>query len=138
MKKIIIYLYLLLIIKICQGQIPEIKTSKIELDTSYDYEMTEEKKQEKVQNLVNQYIQEQKWILEKEIDKEEFIKMFNYIIQRSALKQGNPETLKKFADKAVEHFGDYIKVKNLDQCFELPKLRKIYLQLYNIKPNTDL
>ena len=138
MKKIIIYLYLLLIIKICQGQIPEIKTSKIELDTSYDYEMTEEKKQEKVQNLVNQYIQEQKWILEKEIDKEEFIKMFNYIIQRSALKQGNPETLKKFADKAVEHFGDSIKVKNLVQCFELPKLRKIYLQLYNIKPNTDL
>ena len=138
MKKILLYLFLLLIITTFQEKTQEIKTSKIELDSSNDYEMTEEEKQEKIQNLANAYIQEQKWIQEKEIDKEEFIKMFNYIIQRSSLKQRNSETLKRFADKAVEHFGGPIIVKNLRQFFEVPKLRKIYMQLYNTKISTDL
>lgn len=138
MKKILLYLFLLLIITTFQEKTQETKTSKIELDSSNDYEMTEEEKQEKIQNLANAYIQEQKWIQEKEIDKEEFKKMFNYIIQRSALKQENPEILKKFADKAVKNFGETIIVKNLKHCFELRKLRKIYLQIFNAKISTDL
>ena len=133
MKKILLYLFLLLIITTFQEKTQETKTSKIELDSSNDYEMTEEEKQEKIQNLVSAYIQEQKWIQE-----EEFKKMFNYIIQRSALKQENPEILKKFADKAVKNFGETIIVKNLKHCFELRKLRKIYLQIFNGKISTDL
>ena len=134
MKKIILYLFLLLIIKTFQQQIPEKRSFKVEIDTSYDSDMTEEKKEEKIQNLVNKYIQEQKWILEKEIDKEEFIKMFKDIIQRSALKQKDTGILKRFAEKAIEHFGEHIIVKNLRQYFEIAKLRKIILELYN----TDL
>ena len=103
-----------------------------------NYEANDDKKQENLIKLVNEYIDKENWDQEKEINKDEFSKMFQYIIQKSALKQDNAGILARFAEKTMNEYGEPIFVKNLQQYFNLKNLRKIYLLLFNPEINTDL
>ena len=103
-----------------------------------NYEANDDKKQENLIKLVNEYIDKENWDQEKEINKDEFSKMFQYIIQKSALKQDNAGILARFAEKTMNEYGEPIIVKNLQQYFNLKNLRKIYLLLFNPEINTDL
>ena len=93
---------------------------------------------EKLAGLVNEYVQEQKWSPEQQLDEETFKKMFVYIIQRGALRQGNSGLLKKLADKIIEKQGKTIIVKDLAKYFSIKDLTLTYSQLLHPQKNTDL
>ena len=141
MKYFLVYAFLLLVLIInkevhCQYE-AKIETV-LEFDDSDDYEGNKLKNKEKMKNLVNAYIQEQKWEEEKQIDKESFIKMFKEVIQKSSLNQRSNNTLARFAEKTINKFGEPIIVKNLQKYFNIDDLQKIYLELFKPKVNTDL
>ena len=140
MKKFIVLLLLInLIIKlICQdvklGKALEEKLKEDDLDTyEEDHSMDD-----KLVGLVNEYVQEQKWKPEQQLDEETFKKMFVYIIQRGALRQGNSGILKKLADKIIEKQGKTIIVKDLAKYFNIKDLTLTYSQLLHPQKNTDL
>ena len=140
MKQLILFFLLFnLIIKLsCQdvklGKTLEEKLKEEDLD-SYEEDHTMD---DKLAGLVNEYIQEQKWNPEQQLDKETFKKMFVYIIQRGALRQGNSGILKKLADKIIEKQGETIIVKNLVKYFNIKDLTLTYSQLLHPQKNTDL
>ena len=136
---IVLFLLFNLIIKLsCQdvklGKTLEEKLKEEDLD-SYEEDHTMD---DKLAGLVNEYIQEQKWNPEQQLDKETFKKMFVYIIQRGALRQGNSGILKKLADKIIEKQGETIIVKNLVKYFNIKDLTLTYSQLLHPQKNTDL
>ena len=140
MKKII-FLFILfnLLLKLyCQekklGKTLEEKLSEDDLDT-YEEDHTME---EQMKELINEYVKEQKWKPEQTIDKDTFKKMFVYVIQRGALRQGNSGILKKLADKIIEKHGESILVKNLLQYFNIEELTLTYSHLLHPKKTTDL
>ena len=140
MKKFIVLLLLFnLIIKlICQdvklGKSLEEKLKEEDLD-SYEEDHSMD---DKLVGLVNEYVQEQKWKPEQQLDEETFKKMFVYIIQRGALRQGNSGILKKLADKIIEKQGKTIIVKDLPKYFNIKDLTLTYTQLLHPQKNTDL
>ena len=129
-KNIFLFILFNLVIKLyCQektlGKTIEEKLAEDDLDT-YEEDHTME---DKMKELINEYVQEQKWKPEQIIDKETFRKMFVYIIQRGALRQGSSSLLKKLADKIVEKHGEKILVKNLVQYYDIKELTLTYTQL---------
>ena len=140
MKKFIVLLLLFnLIIKlICQdvklGKSLEEKLKEEDLD-SYEEDHSMD---DKLVGLVNEYVQEQKWKPEQQLDEETFKKMFVYIIQRGALRQGNSGILKKLADNIIEKQGKTIIVKDLPKYFNIKDLTLTYTQLLHPQKNTDL
>ena len=140
MKKFIILLLLFnFFIKLsCQdvklGKTLEEKLKEEDLD-SYEEDHSMD---DKLVALVNEYVQEQKWKPEQQLDKETFKKMFVYIIQRGALRQGNSGILKKLADKIIEKQGETIIVKDLAKYFNIKDLTLTYTQLLHPQKNTDL
>ena len=140
MKKFIILLELFnLIVKLsCQdvklGKTLEEKLKEEDLD-SYEEDHSMD---DKLVTLVNEYVQEQKWKPEQQLDKETFKKMFVYIIQRGALRQGNSGILKKLADKIIEKQGETIIVNDLIKYFNIKDLTLTYTQLLHPQKNTDL
>ena len=138
-KNIFLFILFNLAIKLyCQektlGKTIEEKLAEDDLDT-YEEDHTME---DKMKELINEYVQEQKWKPEQIIDKETFRKMFVYIIQRGALRQGSSSLLKKLADKIVEKHGEKILVKNLVQYYDIKELTLTYTQLLSPQKNSDL
>ena len=136
---IVLFLLFNLIIKLsCQdvklGKTLEEKLKEEDLD-SYEEDHSMD---DKLVALVNEYVQEQKWKPEQQLDKETFKKMFVYIIQRGALRQGNSGILKKLADKIIEKQGETIIVKDLVKYFNIKDLTLTYTQLLHPQKNTDL
>ena len=140
MKQYIIFFLLFnLIIKLnCLdaklGKTLEEKLKEEDLD-SYEEDHSMD---DKLVGLVNEYVQEQKWKPEQQLDEETFKKMFVYIIQRGALRQGNSGILKKLADKIIEKQGKTIIVKDLAKYFNIKDLTLTYSQLLHPQKNTDL
>ena len=89
-----------------------------------------------MKELLKEYIQDQEWKPNEQIDKETFKKMFVNLIQRGALRQGNGELLKKLADKILEKHGEPIVVKNLEKYFDIQELTLTYSRMFI--PNSDL
>ena len=88
---------------------------------------------------VDEYIKEKKWTPEQEIDKETFRKMFIYVLQKGALKNGSTEILKKLCDAIVSKHGEKIIVKNLKNYYNMTELGLTYSSLfYQSVTNTDL
>ena len=138
-KNIFLFILFNLVLKLyCQektlGKTIEEKLAEDDLDT-YEEDHTME---DKMKELINEYVQEQKWKPEQIIDKETFRKMFVYIIQRGALRQGSSSLLKKLADKIVEKHGEKILVKNLVQYYDIKELTLTYTQLLSPQKNSDL
>ena len=93
--------------------------------------------EDKMKELLSEYIEDQNWEQEKIIDKDTFMKMFINLIQRGALRQGNTGILKKLADKVIEKHGEPIIVKNLEKYFNIEELTLTYTKLLS-PMNTDL
>ena len=92
-----------------------------------------------MQKNVAEYVKEQKWTPEQEIDKETFRKMFIYVLQKGALKNGSTELLKKLCDAIVSKHGEKIVVKNLKKYYNMTELGLTYSSLfYRSVTNTDL
>ena len=84
-----------------------------------------------IQKLVKEYVEDRKWKPEQQIDKEAFVKMFVYLIQRGALRQGSSAVLKKLADKILQNHGEPIIVKNLNNYFNIMEITLGYTQILN-------
>ena len=93
--------------------------------------------EDKMKELLSEYIEDQNWEQEKIIDKDTFMKMFINLIQRGALRQGNTGILKKLADKVIEKHGEPIIVKNLEKYFNIEELTLTYTKLLS-PMNADL
>ena len=93
--------------------------------------------EDKMKELLSEYIEDQNWEQEKIIDKDTFMKMFINLIQRGALRQGNAGILKKLADKVIEKHGEPIIVKNLEKYFNIEELTLTYTKLLS-PMNADL
>ena len=89
-----------------------------------------------MKELIQEYVQDQEWTPDKQLEKEVFKKMFVNLIQRGALRTGNSEILKRLADKILEKHGEPIIVKNLEKYFNIEELTLTYSKL--LTPNSDL
>ena len=89
-----------------------------------------------MRDLIKEYVQDNEWTQEQQIDKATYKKMFVNLIQRGALRQGNSEILKRLADKILEKHGEPIIVKNLEKYFNIEELTLTYSKL--LSPNSDL
>ena len=87
---------------------------------------------------IKEYIEEEKWSQEQELDKDTFKKMFVYLIQKGALKKSSSLALKKLADNILEKHPGPILVKNLKQYFNIEELTLTYTKLLNPGKITDL
>ena len=90
----------------------------------------------RMKELIQEYVQDQEWSPDKQLEKEVFKKMFVNLIQRGALRTGNSEILKRLADKILEKHGEPIIVKNLEKYFNIEELTLTYSKL--LTPNSDL
>ena len=111
-----------------EERLKEEDLDKYEADHSMD---------DKMKELISEYIEDQNWEQEKIIDKDTFMKMFINLIQRGALRQGNTGILKKLADKVIEKHGEPIIVKNLEKYFNIEELTLTYTKLLS-PMNADL
>ena len=93
---------------------------------------------DKLKEIIKEYVQEQNWKQDQQLDKETFKKMFVYLIQKGALKQGSSALLKKLADKILEKHGEPIIVKDLDKYFNIQELTLTYTRLLNPGKTSDL
>ena len=84
-----------------------------------------------IQKLVKEYVEDKKWKPEQQIDKDTFVKMFVYLIQRGALRQGSSGILKQLADKILKKHGEPIIVKNLNNYFNIMEITLGYTQILN-------
>ena len=89
-----------------------------------------------MKGLIEEYVQDNEWTPEQQIDAATFKKMFVNLIQRGALRQGNTDIIKALADKILEKHGEPIIVKNLEQYFNIEELTLTYSRL--LTPNSDL
>ena len=141
MKKIIFLLIILnIIIKLLCQDIKLGKTIEQKLEEDDDLNSYEEDHSmaDRMKEIINEYVQEQKWNSEQQLDKDTFKKMFVYLIQKGALKQGSSGMLKMLADKIIEKHGEPIVVKNLDKYFDIEELTLTYTRLLNPGKTTDL
>ena len=110
---------------------------KLEEDDLNSYE-EDHSMDDKLKEIIKEYVQGQNWKQDQQLDKETFKKMFVYLIQKGALKQGSSALLKKLADKILEKHGEPIIVKNLDKYFNIQELTLTYTRLLNPGKTTDL
>ena len=141
MKKLIFLLIFLNIILefSCQNvKLGKTIEEKLEEDDDLNTYEEDHSMADRMKEMINEYIQEQKWNPEQQLDKEVFKKMFVYLIQKGALKQGSSSLLKKLADKIIEKHGEPIIVKNLDKYFDIQELTLAYTRLLNPGKTSDL
>ena len=141
MKKLIFLLiFLNIILELSCQNVKLGKTIEQKLEEDDDLNTYEEDHSmaDRMKEMINEYIQEQKWNPEQQLDKEVFKKMFVYLIQKGALKQGSSSLLKKLADKIIEKHGEPIIVKNLDKYFDIQELTLAYTRLLNPGKTSDL
>ena len=124
-------------IKLGSGKTKTIEEKLKEDDDLNKYE-EDHSIEDKMKIMIKEYIQDQNWKEDQQIDKETFKKMFVYIIQRDALRQGSSALLKKLADKIVQKNGEPIIVKNLGKYFDIMELTLEYSRILNPNQNTDL
>ena len=139
-KSLFLILLLSIIIKISCQDVKLGKTIEQKLEEDDDLNSYEEdhSMDDRMKELLDEYVKEQKWQPEHQLDKDTFKKMFVYLIQRGALRQGSSSLLKKLADKIVEKHGEPILVKNLLKYFNIMELTLTYTSLLNPSKNTDL
>ena len=111
---------------------------KLEEDDDLNSYEEDHSMDDKLKEIIKEYVQEQNWNQDQQLDKETFKKMFVYLIQKGALKQGSSALLKKLADKILEKHGEPIIVKNLDKYFNIQELTLTYTRLLNPGKTTDL
>ena len=141
MKKLIFLLiFLNIILELSCQNVKLGKTIEEKLEEDDDLNTYEEDHSmaDRMKEMINEYIQEQKWNPEQQLDKEVFKKMFVYLIQKGALKQGSSSLLKKLADKIIEKHGEPIIVKNLNKYFDIQELTLAYTRLLNPGKTSDL
>ena len=141
MKKFILLIFLLnIFLKISCQDVKLGKTIEQKLEEDDDLNSYEEdhSMDDRMKEQIKEYIQEQNWKPEQELDKETFKKMFVYLIQKGALKQGSTSLLKKLADKILENHAGAILVKNLNQYFNVQELTLTYTRLLNPGKTSDL
>ena len=141
MRKTFLFIFLLFIIilkiscsvvKLGSGKSFEERLKEEDLE-SYEADHSMENK---MKELIQEYVQDQEWSPDKQLEKEVFKKMFVNLIQRGALRTGNSEILKRLADKILEKHGEPIIVKNLEKYFNIEELTLTYSKL--LTPNSDL
>ena len=141
MRKTFLFIFLLFIIifkiscsevKLGSGKSFEERLKEEDLE-SYEADHSMENK---MKELIQEYVQDQEWTPDKQLEKEVFKKMFVNLIQRGALRTGNSEILKRLADKILEKHGEPIIVKNLEKYFNIEELTLTYSKL--LTPNSDL
>ena len=140
MRKFVLFFFFLLIIllNISCGQLLgsgksfEEKLKEQDLD-SYEPDHSME---EQMKELIKEFVQDNDWKPDQQIDAQTFKKMFVNLIQRGALRHGNSEILRKLSDKILEKHGEPIIVKNLEQYFNIEELTLTYSKL--LTPNSDL
>ena len=111
---------------------------KLEEDDDLNSYEEDHSMDDKLKEIIKEYVQEQNWNQDQQLDKETFKKMFVYLIQKGALKQGSSALLKKLADKILEKHGEPIIVKNLDKYFNIQELTLTYTRLLNPGKTSDL
>ena len=111
---------------------------KLEEDDDLNSYEEDHSMDDKLKEIIKEYVQEQNWKQDQQLDKETFKKMFVYLIQKGALKQGSSALLKKLADKILEKHGEPIIVKNLDKYFNIQELTLTYTRLLNPGKTSDL
>ena len=136
---ILIFIFCNLILEFaCQGpKLGKTIEEKVAQDDLSNYE-PDHSMEDLMNESIKEYIKEQNWKQDMEIDKESFKKMFVYLIQKGALKQGSGSFLKKLADKILEKHPGPIIVKNLGQYFNIQELTLTYTGLLNQGKTTDL
>ena len=140
MRKFVLFFFFLLIILLdisCgqllgSGKSFEEKLKEQDLD-SYEPDHSME---EQMKELIKEFVQDNDWKPDQQIDAQTFKKMFVNLIQRGALRHGNSEILRKLSDKILEKHGEPIIVKNLEQYFNIEELTLTYSRL--LTPNSDL
>ena len=140
MRKFVLLFFFLLIILLdisCgqllgSGKSFEEKLKEQDLD-SYEPDHSME---EQMKELIKEFVQDNDWKPDQQIDAQTFKKMFVNLIQRGALRHGNSEILRKLSDKILEKHGEPIIVKNLEQYFNIEELTLTYSKL--LTPNSDL
>ena len=118
--------------KLYSGKTLEERLKEEDLD-SYEADHSMEVQ---MKGLIEEYVQDNEWTPEQQIDAATFKKMFVNLIQRGALRQGNTDIIKALADKILEKHGEPIIVKNLEQYFNIEELTLTYSRL--LTPNSDL
>ena len=111
---------------------------KLEEDDDLNSYEEDHSMDDKLKEIIKEYVQEQNWKQDQQLDKETFKKIFVYLIQKGALKQGSSALLKKLADKILEKHGEPIIVKNLDKYFNIQELTLTYTRLLNPGKTSDL
>ena len=111
---------------------------KLEEDDDLNSYEEDHSMDDKLKEIIKEYVQEQNWKQDQQLDKETFKKMFVYLIQKGALKQGSSALLKKLADKILVKHGEPIIVKNLDKYFNIQELTLTYTRLLNPGKTSDL
>ncbi len=140
MRKFVLFFFFLLIILLdisCgqllgSGKSFEEKLKEQDLD-SYEPDHSME---EQMKELIKEFVQDNDWKPDQQIDAQTFKKMFVNLIQRGALRHGNSEILRKLSDKILEKHGEPIIVKNLENYFNIEELTLTYSKL--LSPNSDL
>ena len=151
MRKFVIFFFLLLILFLnisCEDTLlgsGNLGSTKLNSWKTFEERLKEEdldsyepdhSMENQMKDLIKEYIQDNDWTQEQQIDKATFKKMFVNLIQRGALRQGNSEILKRLADKMLEKHGEPIIVKNLENYFNIEELTLTYSRL--LSPNSDL
>ena len=140
MKKFFLILVFISILKIACQDVKLCKKIEEKLEEDDDLNSYEEdhSMDETMRQHLNEYIQEQNWKPEQELDIETFKKTFVYLIQKGALKQGSSALLRKLADKVLEKHPGKILVKDLGQYFDVRELTLTYTRLLNPGKTSDL
>ena len=150
MRNFVIFFFLLLLLIInisCEGPLGSgnLGSGKLNSGKTFEERLKEENlddyepdhsMEKQMKELINEYVQDNEWTPEQQIDAKNFKKMFVSLIQRGALRQSNSDILKVLADKILEKHGEPIIVKNLENYFNIEELTLTYSKL--LSPNSDL
>ena len=151
MRKFVIFFFLLLILFLnvsCDGPTlgsANLGSAKLSSGKTFEERLKEEdldsyepdhSMENQMKDLINEYVQDNDWTPDQQIDAKDFKKMFVNLIQRGALRQSNTDILKALADKILEKHGEPIIVKNLEKYFNIEELTLTYSKL--LSPNSDL
>ena len=151
MRKFVIFFFLLLILFLnisCEDTLLDsgnLGSGKLSSGKTFEERLKEEgldsyepdnSMENQMKELIKEYIQDNEWTPEQQIDAKNFKKMFVNLIQRGGLRQSNTDILKALADKIVEKHGEPILVKNLENYFNIEELTLTYSKL--LSPNSDL